>query len=480
MLRSKLITGMLCFGFFHLNANIVLSIVDVQFSLSSIPNIAAELYTSVAISEAPLSFNTYAISKSNLETQYNWLAPIVVIFLSTLSSVLLFICINYKRRLARQAHLLNENRVSPVVTAGMNDLSEVEKTMILNNVSDMVLFLSPENQVVWANNHFLKAFNRKPEEVSGKPIREVIPYLSGFLGVSDKAERQKAGTLYHEYFIPDVQRVYKATVNPVFNSKSQIEGYVKTMTDITLQKHIETQLLKAKENAEESDKQKSAFLANMSHEIRTPMNAIIGFAELLELPDLSDEERKEYLRIIRSNGQHLMMLISDILVFSQIETGQLQITRTSLRIKPLLDEVFSQFGEEVRRRSNNKVKLRLVTDFAYGDEIYSDGMRLRQILYNLLTNAIKFTEKGTITIGCKGTHNQFIFFVKDTGIGIPVDKKQIVFKRYEQVDNGGEKKRSGTGLGLSICRELVYLMGGRIWVNSVEGKGSTFLFKLPG
>lgn len=480
MLRSKLITGMLCFGFFQLNANTLLPFIDIQLSLSSFICIVADLQTSDALSESTPSLFAESSPKSNLDTQLNWLVLFVIVLLSVLCLALLFICFKYNRRLSGYERLLNENGISQKFSSGNKNLSESEKTMILNNVSDMVLFLSPENQVVWANSHFLKAFGRTPEEVSGKPIRELIPAFSELSAVSDMAERQKAGTLYHEYFVPDIQRVYKATVNPVFNSQSQIEGYVKTMTDITLQKHIENQLLKAKEQAEESDNLKSAFLANMSHEIRTPMNAIIGFAELLEIPDLSDEERKEYLRIIRSNGQHLMMLISDILVFSQIETGQLQIARTSLRIKPLLDEVFSQFGEEVRRRSNDKVKLRMVTDFANGDEIYTDGMRLRQILYNLLTNAIKFTEKGTITIGCKGTQNQFIFFVKDTGIGIPADKKQIIFRRFEQVDNGSERKRAGTGLGLSICRELVYLMGGRIWVNSTECKGSTFLFKLPG
>jgi len=359
------------------------------------------------------------------------------------------------------------------------EISEKEKAMILNSVSDVVLYISPENRVRWANKHFFKTFNKKPAEVKGKSFHEVVDIEENTPIIDDWVQNRKLRTLHHEYILKNGQQVFRTTINPVFNKRKQYEGYVKTMTDITLQKHIESQLLFAKEKAEEADLLKSAFLANMSHEIRTPMNAIIGFTELLELDEISNQERKDYLKIIKSNGQHLLMLINDILVFSQIETGQLHINRTEIKLKPLVNEIFQQFSEEIKHKDKQNVELICKTNLNNNHEICTDPIRLRQILFNLMTNALKFTESGSITFGCKAIENQYIFFVKDTGPGIPPDKKRLVFKRFEQLDQQNHKKYGGTGLGLSICRELVYLMGGRIWVNSTVGKGSTFIFKMP-
>jgi signal transduction histidine kinase/streptogramin lyase len=241
-----------------------------------------------------------------------------------------------------------------------------------------------------------------------------------------------------------------------------------------------SELAVALKKAEESEKLKSSFLANMSHEIRTPMNAIIGFTELLEVYDAHDQFRQDYLEIIRSNGQHLVKLISDILDFSQIETGQLKINKSSFHVQPFLDEIFKLFKEELRRKKDKDIELVMKVELSDNDEIFTDEMRLRQVLYNLITNAIKFTENGAITIGCKKTKFGYVFFVKDTGIGIPDDKKKLVFQRFQQVLSTKGKKQSGTGLGLAISRELVYMLQGRLWVSTKVGKGSAFFVKIPG
>ncbi|TCO07643.1 ATP-binding protein [Natronoflexus pectinivorans] len=407
-----------------------------------------------------------------------WIYIFIVFILVILVSFLILLTVFLKSRFEEKSALLEKERASRQDIERRMEISEKEKSMILNSVSDLVLFLSPENRVLWANNHFFKTFNKRVEDVKGKAFNEIVPIdVSQF--TNEPSEDGKLKTRYHEYFLPDDHRVFKATVNPVFNENEQFEGYVKTLTDVTLQKHIENELLKAKEDAEEADKLKSAFLANMSHEIRTPMNAIIGFTELLELDDSSNDEKKDYLKIIRSNGHHLMMLISDILVFSQIETGQLQIVRSAIDVKSLLNEIYSQFSEEMRR-SDKMVEFKLDVEIFNSGEMFTDPIRLRQVLYNLINNAIKFTSKGSIVLGCRAGKENFMFYVKDTGTGIPKSKQQVVFKRFEQVHGSNGKKYTGTGLGLAICRELVYLMGGRIWLKSREGEGSTFYFELPG
>lgn len=406
---------------------------------------------------------------------FYWIGTTIVLVLLAA----LFLVLYLKKRIEEKDQQIQQEQETRKGIEKKMEISEKEKAMILNSVSDLVLYISPESQVLWANKHFFKTFNKKPEDITGKSFHEVLELVEDGSVIKDWSQNQKLQTLHHEYILKDAQKVFRTTINPVINEKNQCEGYVKTMTDITLHKHIESQLLYAKEKAEEADMLKSAFLANMSHEIRTPMNAIIGFAELLEIAEISKDERSDYLRIIKSNGQQLLMLISDILVFSQIETGQLHITRTAIKPEPLLKEIFRQFNEEIKRNDQSAIEIKIKTNLTPDHEIYTDSVRLRQILFNLMTNAIKFTESGSITIGCKALDEQYIFFVKDTGSGIPPDKKKLVFKRFEQLPNQNHKKYVGTGLGLSICRELVYLMGGRIWVNSTVGKGSTFIFKLP-
>ncbi len=254
------------------------------------------------------------------------------------------------------------------------------------------------------------------------------------------------------------------------------------IVDITDRKEFEAELIRAKEQAEESDMLKSSFLANMSHEIRTPMNGIVGFLSFIEQGNLSTEKRQAYIRIIRSNVQQLLQLIEDIIDISKIDSHQLSLHPVVFTLNTLMDELEIFFQDFILRKDK---KLELVLDrsqFIDPSVIESDPVRVRQILSNLIGNAVKFTHKGYIRFGYQLTEacNEILFFVEDTGIGIALDKQSYIFERFRQVhDDPSKSDYGGTGLGLSISKNLVEMMRGRIWVESKENSGSIFYFTIP-
>ena len=239
---------------------------------------------------------------------------------------------------------------------------------------------------------------------------------------------------------------------------------------ITNRKKMEQELTTAKELAEESNRLKSAFLANMSHEIRTPLNAIVGFTGILASTE-REEEKQEYVSIIENNNTLLLQLISDILDLSKIEAGTLELNYSNIELNELMRELERGF---LLRVKTDAVKLEFVEP-AGPCMAYTEKNRLSQLMINLVTNAIKFTEKGSIRFGYEMRENELYFYVADTGCGIPKDKQQNIFGRFVKLNSFAQ----GTGLGLSICKTLMDHMGGRIGVESEEGKGSTFWFTLP-
>lgn len=251
--------------------------------------------------------------------------------------------------------------------------------------------------------------------------------------------------------------------------------------DITEQKRIEKELIMAKEKAEESDRLKSAFLANMSHEIRTPMNSILGFSKLLKNDRLTNEKKEKYVNIINSSGNQLLTIISDIVDISKIEADQIDLYHSDVNLNEMLNELYTQFIIEKLSRDRKNVRLflkkGLPDELSYID---TDEVRVRQIIINLVNNAIKFTKDGYVKYGYeKNDDNTILFFVEDTGIGIPKEQRDVVFERFRQVDGSHTRKFGGTGLGLTICKGLVELLGGKIWVESTEELGTTFFFTIP-
>lgn len=236
-------------------------------------------------------------------------------------------------------------------------------------------------------------------------------------------------------------------------------------------------LSKAKIKAEQSDKLKSAFLANMSHEIRTPINGILGFTDLLKDTDISDEEHKDYIGIIEKSGKRLLNIINDIVDVSKIEAGQMNITLTKVNINEKIKQIHTFFQKEAKDKG---IQLSLKNNLSPEEaSIVTDGEKVYAILINLIKNAIKFTDNGSIEIGYEKKNDYLEFFIKDTGIGIPKNKQKAIFKRFIQADLTNKMARQGTGLGLSIAKAYVEMLGGKIWVESKPGKGTTFYFTLP-
>jgi PAS domain S-box-containing protein len=231
--------------------------------------------------------------------------------------------------------------------------------------------------------------------------------------------------------------------------------------------------------AEESDKLKTAFLSNMSHEIRTPMNAIIAFSNFLKDAKITEKQKNEYIDFIISSGQSLLNLINDIIDISKIESKQLDIQNEITSIDPLLQELFKIYDETCKNVKKGKVALILKKPENENILLDIDRQRLRQILTNLLDNALKFTQTGYVEFGYNLTNKDVVFYVKDTGTGIPEDKIEFIFKRFGRL-NTTKVNAHGAGLGLAICKHLAHLLNGKIWVESEVENGSTFYLKIPG
>jgi signal transduction histidine kinase len=241
------------------------------------------------------------------------------------------------------------------------------------------------------------------------------------------------------------------------------------------------ELVLAKEHAEQSDKLKSAFLANMSHEIRTPMNGILGFAELLKEPKLTGDEQQEYIGIIEKSGARMLNIINDLIDIAKVEAGQMNILISETDINEQLLYIYNLFKPEVE---NKGMKLSFTIGLSAKNAlINTDQEKIYAILINLVKNAIKYSTRGSIEFGYSlknaNTQGELEFFVKDTGIGISKDKQKVIFNRFVQADIDDRQALQGAGLGLSIAKAYVEILGGKIWVDSEEGKGSVFYFSIP-
>jgi signal transduction histidine kinase len=251
----------------------------------------------------------------------------------------------------------------------------------------------------------------------------------------------------------------------------------KLIEEITQRKKIERELILARNKAEESERLKTAFLNNISHEIRTPMNAIVGFSELLLDKKISEQDRNDFTRIIRDSSNRLLGMITDLINISTIEAGQEVVTMEKIALNIMLDGIFSNIRKEVDLDS---IDINLSVPRRDDDTIIiSDREKLDQILTNLLRNSVKFTKSGKIEFGYSLSESEIEFFVKDTGIGIPNEKFDNIFARFEQADNSLSREFGGAGLGLPISRAYVELLGGRIWLQSEVGQGTEFYFTIP-
>jgi PAS domain S-box-containing protein len=265
------------------------------------------------------------------------------------------------------------------------------------------------------------------------------------------------------------------------NKQTLIENIINQASVALSQKHSESALRSAKEKAEESDRLKSAFLMNLSHEVRTPLNGIMGFSQILQEREFPHQRQSEFLGIIHNKAGQLLNILNNILDLSKIEAEQLRLGKDDFYLNDVLYELYDAYSLELEKNEKNNILLNLHCDLKRTEcRLYTDQNRLKQILNNLISNAIKFTSEGTVEFGYQlKDPKTLLFYIKDTGIGIPEEKQETIFKSFRQADNSTSRDYEGTGLGLSLAKSLVELFGGKLWVESKTEEGSCFYFTIP-
>ncbi len=365
--------------------------------------------------------------------------------------------------------------------------SEYRYHAVFENANDCIVLLK-NNTIIDINSKGCQMFGYEHVEILGKTIANISP---------SSVEMKENNGYNKEGFLNDAlngrpqnfEWIHKKKDGATFFSEislTKLDGssdynILAIIRDVSKWKNYEKELIEATRKADEANKLKTLSLASMSHELRTPLNSIIGFSDLLLDEDTTDEERGQFTKLIQSAGRSLMQLIGDIIDISKIEAGEVTIQKAEFNVNTFLQEVLLTFKHEKENRGKSNIELRLIlSDQVNSMKIETDAHRLRQVFSNLLTNSLKFVEEGYIEFGYSGVSPTNIqFFVKDTGVGIGADKKDIIFDQYGQDKDTYSRNKEGTGLGLAISKSFVELLGGNIWVDSELNEGSTFYFTIP-
>lgn len=351
---------------------------------------------------------------------------------------------------------------------------------ILNHMGDPVFVKDDSSRLFLVNDAFCDFFEVKREDAIGKTLAEHVSSeeKEAFLRVDNQVLSDGVESIDEETITfknTETKTISTRKTRFVdYDGKKYLIGIIR---DISNRKKAEIELLVAKEKAEQADQLKSAFLANMSHEIRTPMNGILGFSELLKEPNLTGAKQQEYINIIEESGERMLNIINDIISISKIEAGLMELNKQDSNINDQIEYIYNFFLPEVTKK---ELTLHFQNTLSIEEaNITTDREKVFAILTNLVKNAVKHTEKGSIEFGYTKQDKKLIFYVKDTGIGIPDNRKEAIFKRFIQADVTNKMALQGAGLGLSISKAYVEMLGGDLWVESKEGEGSTFYFSLP-
>lgn len=391
------------------------------------------------------------------------------------------------QRVISEVSGVNEAQQAVLSTKTEND-DDIKLWQVIENYPNPVVFTNTEGKVVYANGRITEICGYSPGEYSGRIINLLNPENNSHDNVRLIFNTLSKGDTwqgeYHNWKKNGQRYWEKSFIAPLKNRSGKITHFAYIIEDISKRRHIEKVLVEAKEIAEESNKLKTAFLTNMSHEIRIPMNAIIGFTEMLTEKDYTEEEKSKFIELVLENSRKLLSTIDDVIDIAKIEAGQMNIsTQRCSANKILFDNlyIFRQMSEKLGKSHLNFRAIQHIPD--QNLLFISDPQRINQVISNLMSNALKYTQEGSIDLGYRLTNfreSQFLeFYVNDTGMGIPTHQAEKIFNSYKQIENKERNGYGGSGLGLAISRNIARLMGGDIILESETGKGSTFRFMIP-
>ena len=366
------------------------------------------------------------------------------------------------------------------------NINEEEHQSMMENQLEGIGLVNPEERFIYVNPAAENIFGVPRGSLIGRTLKEfMIP--AEFERIQQQTSKRREGLKSNyetEIIRPDGEsRILLVSISPKYNKEGLFVGSFGIFRDFTLRKQMETALILAKEKADEANKAKSDFLATMSHEIRTPMNGIIGMTELALTTNLTTTQ-KDYIESVQTSAYLLLDTINNILDFSKIEAGKLEIETIEFKIREVVEKSIDVLSIKAFEKN---IELLCEIEPDLPDNFIGDPLRIRQILVNFISNAIKFTDYGEIHLSVRKSHTEnipegtinVIFTVKDSGIGIPKDKINRIFDLFTQADSSTTRKYGGTGLGLSISKKLTEMMNGTLHVNSTPGSGSTFSFEIP-
>ncbi len=364
--------------------------------------------------------------------------------------------------------------------------SEREFRSLTQNSPDIILRLNATGEIQFFNQVFVSRFKQlDADRIIGSSLLK-LDKVSDLVGPTWQAKVNAVFSLgetvsLEQDFRDEQKELYfDWTLSPEKDNEGKVETVLAIGRNLTPRKSTENELMLAKVKAEESDKLKSEFLANISHELRTPLNAIVGFSSLLRGNQIPKGEIDEYVDVIHKNSDSLMSLINNIIDVAKIESGKISVIKEKVNLDKLLQEVFDDFVPRVEVEHKGRVKLCYAKSEDDDLKIMTDPIRLRQVLVNLIGNAMKFIIKGFIEFGFTIENNGLRFYVKDTGIGITKEKQEVIFQPFcKGHEDDSDRLYRGTGIGLAICKKLVNALGGEIGLISEKGNGAEFFFSHP-